>query len=91
MRKGIVEGRGSMTPFDTKALEELQTRGYLFVQVKGLTRDNHYDYIEPNELVLIPLRSLPADPAKKDIYDAIDSDLLRSWAADGGSGIRVYV
>ena len=90
MRIGIAEGRRS-TPFNTKALEELQRRGYLFVQIKGLTTDNHYDYIEPQKFVLIPLRALPADPEKKDIYEEIDSALLRSWAADEGSGVRLYV
>lgn len=91
MRKGIAEGRRSMTSFNTKTLEDLRRRGFLFVQVKGLTIDNHYDYIEPSKLVLIPLRALPADPAEKDIYEAVDSDLLRSWAADEESGVRVYV
>ena len=43
-RKGELAGT---IPFNANALDNLQTKGYNFVQIKGFTVDNHYDYIEP--------------------------------------------
>lgn len=91
MRKGIGESRRATAPFNLEALEELKRQGFLFVQVKGLTIDNHYDYIEPSKFILVPLRALPTEAADKDIYEAIDSQLLLAWALDDQSGVRISV
>ena len=90
MRKGIGEGGGATKKFSVKVLEKFKQMGYRYVQVKGLTPDNHYEYIEPSKFVLIPMRELPADQAGKDIYEPIGSDLLASWAV-GKDGVQVFV
>lgn len=82
MRKGEAEKKPGLLEFSVKALNSLQKRGYKFVQVKGLTIDNHYDYSDPHMLVLVPLKELPTDPVKKDIYEPIKSELLYKWAAE---------
>ena len=82
MRKGMSEGKTGTIAFTEKALETLKKRGYKFVQVKGLTADKHYDYIEPHFLLLVPLMELPTDPLKKDIYEPIKSELLQKWATE---------
>ncbi len=82
MRKANLESKSGTIPFNIASLKRLQSEGYNFVQVKGLTIDNHYEYIEPHLLVLLPLRALPVDPGKKDIYEPIPSDLLFKWASE---------
>ncbi len=82
MRKGIAEARTATVEFSAKALDSLQSRGYKFVQVKGLTMDKHYDYVDPYFLVLVPMKELPTDPLKRDIYEPIKSELLYKWAAE---------
>lgn len=82
MRKGIAEARTATVEFNAKALDSLQTRGYKYVQVKGLTMDKHYDYVDPYFLVLVPMKELPTDPMKRDIYEPIKSELLYKWAAE---------
>jgi hypothetical protein len=82
MRKGIAEARSATIEFNKKALDQLQSKGYKFVQVKGLTVDKHYDYVEPHFLVLVPMKELPTDPFKRDIYEPIGSDLLYQWASE---------
>ena len=82
MRKGLMENKGNTTEFTVKALDQLQKKGFKYVLVKGLTIDNHYDYVDPQCLVLIPCVELPVDPMKKDIYEPIKSDLLYKWAAE---------
>jgi hypothetical protein len=82
MRKGIAEARKATIEFSVKALDNLQSKGYKFVQVKGLTIDKHYDYVEPHFLILVPMKELPTDPLKRDIYEPIKSDLLYKWAAE---------
>jgi hypothetical protein len=80
MRKAIAESKSGNIAFSAKALDHLHSRGYNFVQVKGFTQDHHYEYIEPHFLVLVPLKELPSDPLKKDIFEPITSELLYKWA-----------
>ncbi len=82
MRKGITEGMAGTIPLNIKALDHLQNKGYKFVQIKGLTADKHYEYIEPSCLVLVPLTELPVEQFRKDIYEPIKSELLYKWAAE---------
>lgn len=70
------------TEFNVNALDNLQNQGYKFVQIKGLTIDKHYDYVEPHILVLVPFKELPTDPMKRDIYEPIKSELLYKWASE---------
>ncbi len=82
MRKAIKEGMKGTMPFNISALENLQNKGYNFVQIKGFTLDNHYEYIDPFCLVLVPLIELPVEQFRKDIYEPIKSELLYKWAAE---------
>lgn len=91
MRKGIRDGQKGTQLFTQKKLEQLIGKGYRYVQVKGLTTDYHYDYIEPSRIVLIPLRELPADQSAKDIYEPIDSQLLLSWACERDNRLKMFL
>jgi hypothetical protein len=82
MRKGIEERRNASTQLSISALQRLEQKGYKYVQIKGLTADKHYEYVEPYYWVLIPMKELPLDPAKRDIYEPINSDILKQWALD---------
>jgi hypothetical protein len=82
MRKGIAEARNATIEFNAKALDSLQSKGFKFVQIKGLTADKHYDYVEPHCLVLVPMKELPTDPLKRDIYEPTGSALLYQWASE---------
>ncbi len=82
MRKGVKETKLPSTVFNVQALDNLQTLGFKYVQVKGLTIDKHFDYVSPQFLVLVPYKELPTDPLKKDIYEPIKSDLLYKWASE---------
>lgn len=82
MRKGIAEAKAATIEFSIKALDLLQSKGFKFVQIKGLTMDKHYDYVEPHYLVLVPYRELPTDPLKRDIFEPIKSELLYQWATE---------
>jgi hypothetical protein len=91
MRRGISEGRSGTIEFSVKALDNLQSRGYKFVQVVGFTADNHYDYTEPDFLLLLPLKELPTDPQKRDIYEPLESELLYKWAAEVNEHPRIVI
>ncbi len=90
MRKGIAEGQ-SGTQFSLKSLIDLQSKGYKYVQIKGLTTDKHYDYTDPQLIVLIPFKELSSDPNKKDIYEPIESDILLEWARDTDENFEIVI
>jgi hypothetical protein len=82
MRKGLAEATISTVPLSVKALSDMQLRGYKYVQVKGLTHDKHYEYVDPHFMVLVPMRELPTDPNQRDIYEPLASELLLKWARE---------
>jgi hypothetical protein len=90
MRKGISEGQAS-TPLTVKSLKKMEAEGYKYVQVKGLTMDKHFDYIEPHIMVLVPMKELPTDQAQKDIYEPVNSKLLQQWAAEETEGFSIMI
>ncbi|PWT76805.1 MAG: hypothetical protein C5B59_05615 [Bacteroidetes bacterium] len=91
MRKGIADSQAANIPFNQRSLTALEKHGYKYVQIKGLSTDNHYDYIETRFLVLIPLKELPLDPNQKDIYEPIDSKLLRRWAQEENESPKIVI
>jgi hypothetical protein len=90
MRKGLAEGNKS-TPFTLSSLRKIEKDGYKFVQVKGLTMDKHYEYIEPHFLVLVPMKELPTDQDKKDIYEPVPSELLQRWAVENDENMEIFI
>ncbi len=91
MRKPLSDIKFGTSPFSVAALDELQTAGYQYVQVKGLTLDNHYDYVEPYFLLLVPMKELPTDPLKRDIYEPIKSELLYKWAKEKNEDPQIFI
>ena len=91
MKNETRENFGSTAPLTMAALEALKKRGFRYVQVKGFTADKRLDYMEPRYLVLIPIMALPVDSGKVEIYESIDSKLLRDWASHPGDGMKVLI
>jgi hypothetical protein len=91
MRKGLAQGRQETIQFNAAVLKKLETDGYRFVQIKGLTVDKHFDYIEPHFMILVPLKNLPTDQEDKDIYEPIDSILLQNWADEKDEHFEVMI
>lgn len=57
-----------------KALEQLKSKGYRYVLIKGV------GYIESDNLQLVPVKELPVDPAQQEVYAPLDSEILLEWA-----------
>lgn len=90
MRKGITES-SSTTPLTLQMLRQIEKDGYKYVQVKGLTFDKHYDYVEPHFLVLVPMKELPTEQAHKDIYEPLPSRLLQQWVIENDDALEMMV
>jgi len=90
MRKGITES-SSTTPLTLQMLQQIEDDGYKFVQVKGLTFDKHYDYVEPHFLVLVPMKELPTAQEHKDIYEPLPSPLLQKWVIENDDALEIMV
>ena len=61
-------------------LQNLKDLGFRFVLIKGYTPDWRADSISLNHFILAPVKHLPEDPAEKEIYEPIDSEILLDWA-----------
>lgn len=91
MKKGIADGMAGTIPLNVDTLNRLENKGYKFVQVKGLTIDKHFDYIEPYYLLLVPIMELPTEAMRKDIYEPIKSELLYKWASEPDEHTQVVI
>jgi len=91
MKNETRENFKSTTRLTSTGLQNLKDRGFRYVQVKGFTRDKRLDYMEPRYFMLVPIKDLPDDPDKKEIYEPIDSEILMSWANFPDDGIEVLV
>lgn len=74
-----------------QSLQHLKDSGFRFVLVKGYTTDRRVDYIELNYVTLTPVKNLPTDPNKKEIYEPIDSTILTEWASFPDEGFKVII
>lgn len=74
-----------------EALDSLQKKGYKYLQVQGFTLDHHPEYVEPNYLMLVPIKELSANPEKMDIYEDINSELIREWVTAANNSDRLEI
>jgi hypothetical protein len=74
-----------------QSLQQLKDSGFRFVLIKGYTTDRRIDYIEVNYFTLVPVKDLPEDPNKKEIYEPIDSEILMEWASFPDYGAKVVI
>lgn len=91
MKKTTSTASAGTIELTVKALQNLEHKGYKYVQVRALTPDKHFDYVEPNHMLLVPMKELPTDPALKDIYEPIGSELLKQWALDVTDNTQVFI
>lgn len=80
-----------MPVLTTNVLKELIKHGYQYVHVRPITFDNKIDYLEPDALVLVPIRELPKNLEKTEIYSPVDSSILNDWASSPNDGVKVLV
>lgn len=74
-----------------QSLQHLKDSGFRFVLIKGYTTDRRIDYIELSYFTLTPVKDLPDDPNKKEIYEPIDSTILMEWASHPDEGMKVII
>ena len=74
-----------------EALDSLQKKGYKYLQVQGFTLDHHPEYVEPNYLLLVPIKELSANREKMDIYEEINSELIREWVTSTDNSDRLEI
>jgi hypothetical protein len=86
-----MESSGSAITLTKQSLQQLKDSGFRFVLIKGYTTDRRVDYIEVNYFTLVPVKALPEDPNKKEIYESIDSDILMQWASFPDDGAKVII
>jgi len=86
-----MDNSGSDIRLTQQSLQHLKDSGFRFVLIKGYTTDRRIDYIEVNYFTLVPVKDLPEDPNKKEIYESIDSDILMQWASFPDDGAKVII
>ena len=91
MKNETREDFGTTAPFTIAVLETLKNKGFQYVQVKGFTSDKRLDYMQPRYMVLIPMKALPVDAGKIEIYESINSQLLLDWATHPRDGMEVLI
>ncbi|HEX3934219.1 MAG TPA: hypothetical protein VHW43_06035 [Puia sp.] len=74
-----------------QTLQQLKDKGFQYVLIKGYDLSKKIDYIQLNSFQLTPVKELPQDPALKEIYAPLDSEILLQWASSEESGIEAFI
>ena len=74
-----------------QTLQQLKDRGFQYVLIKGYGLTQKLDYIELNSFKLTPVKELPEDPALKEIYAPLDSEILLQWASSQEGGVEAFI
>lgn len=74
-----------------KTLQQLKDKGFLYVLIKGYSLSRKPDYIELNSFMLTPVKELPIDPADKEIFAPVDSEILLEWASPENDSIEAFI
>jgi hypothetical protein len=90
MKNGNRESFELVGKLTVRSLKELRARGYRYVQIMGFTHGRP-DYIEPKYFLLYPMKLLPEDQYRKEIYEPIESRILTDWANSCDEGFEVYI
>jgi hypothetical protein len=75
----------------TSVLNDLIKHGFQYVHVRPITFDNKTDYLEPNALLLVPIKELPTDLCNTEVYSPVNSSILNDWASSPNEGVKVLV
>jgi hypothetical protein len=86
-----MKNEGTALRLTATRLQKLKDQGFRFVLIKGYSLNKRSDYIELNHWVLVPVMQLPEDPAQKEIYEPIDSEILLEWASCSPDGVEAYI
>jgi hypothetical protein len=85
-----MKNEGTAIRLTAPRLQELKDLGFRFVLIKGYSLNRRSDYIELNHFILVPVVQLPEDPAQKEIYEPIDSEILLDWASSP-EGVKAFI
>jgi hypothetical protein len=91
IKRDSMENPKTANRLTKQSLQHLKDSGFRFVLIKGYSRDGRVDYIEIDYFSLLPVRDLPDDPNKKEIYEPIDSAILMEWANFPDEGLKVII
>ncbi len=72
-------------------LQKLKESGFRYVQIKTFTWDRRQDYMDPHYFILTPIKDFPKDPAKKEIFEPINSKILEDWSNSTDDHIKVMI
>jgi hypothetical protein len=84
-------GNKSPARLTKKTLQQLKDKGFQYVLIKGYSLSKKIDYIDFDSFRLIPVKELPEDPAEKEIYAPLDSEILLEWTSAGTGTIEAYI
>jgi hypothetical protein len=86
-----MEKNKALTRLTGKVLQDLIDKGFRYMLIKEYSPGRHLDHIQLNHFVLLPVRDLPLDPADKEIYAPIDSEILLDWANSTDHGFKAFI
>ena len=75
----------------SETLQDLKDKGYQYVLIKDYDVDTRLGYLSLSSFTLIPVRELPQAQELKEIYEPLESEILRSWAQSIDGELDVFI
>lgn len=80
MKNETYENLQSTIRLTPEHLKKLKNSGYRYVQIRSYTSDRREDYMAPDYYVLTPIKDFSDNPDNMEIYESINSPILKYWS-----------
>jgi hypothetical protein len=80
--------RTRLTP---QYLQKLKDSGFRYVQIKSYSWDHREDYMAPRYFILTPIKDFFNDSLPNEIYESINSRIIKDWSNSTDDEIPVLV
>jgi hypothetical protein len=72
-------------------LQKLKDSGFRYVQIKSYSWDHREDYMTPHYFILTPIKDFFNNPLSNEIYESINSQIIKNWSNSTDDEIPVLV
>ncbi len=72
-------------------LQKLKDSGFRYVQIKSYSSDHREDYITPHYFILTPIKDFFNTPYANEIYEPINSQIIKDWSNSTDDEIPILV
>jgi hypothetical protein len=91
MKNESKSGSQIKTRLTPQYLQKLKDSGFKYVQIRSYSWDHREDYMTPHYFILTPIKDFFNKTLDNEIYEPINSSIIKAWSNSTDDEIPVLV